>query len=190
MPKNVQTTTQLHSYHTLAKWCSEFSKQGFNYLWTENFQMFKLNVENPEELEIRLPTSIESLKNHESFRKKKSTSALLCLWLCAAAATSLQSCPTLCNPRDGSPSGSPIPGILKKRTPEWVAISFSNSWKWKVKVKSLSHVRLLATPWTVAHQAPSSMGFFQARVLEWGAFAFSSEKAEEPEIKLPTSVGS
>ena len=62
-----------------------------------------------------------------------------------AAAKSLQSCPTLCNPRDGSPPGSPIPGILQARTLEWIAISFSSAWKWKVKVKSLSHVRLLAT---------------------------------------------
>ena len=77
----------------------------------------------------------------------------------AAAAKSLQSCPTLCNPIDGSPPGSPVPGILQARTLEWVAISFSNAWKWKVKVKSLSRVRLLATPWTAAHQAPPSMGF-------------------------------
>ena len=77
----------------------------------------------------------------------------------AAAAKSLQSCPTLCDPRDGSPPGSPIPGILQARTLKWVAISFSNAWKWKVKVKSLSHVQLLATPWTAAHQAPLSMGF-------------------------------
>ena len=77
----------------------------------------------------------------------------------AAAAKSLQSCPTLCNPRDGSPPGSPVPGILQARTLEWVAISFSNASKGKVKVKSLSRVRLLATPWTVAHQAPPSMGF-------------------------------
>ena len=77
----------------------------------------------------------------------------------AAAAKSLQSCPTLCDPIDGSPPVSPIPGILQARTVEWVAISFSNAWKWKVKVKSLSHVRLLATPWTAANQAPPSMGF-------------------------------
>ena len=80
---------------------------------------------------------------------------------CAATATakSLQSCPTLCDPIDGSPSGSPIPGILQARTLEWVAISFSNAWKWKVKVKSFSRVRLLVTPWTAAYQAPPSMGF-------------------------------
>ena len=77
----------------------------------------------------------------------------------AAAAKSLQSCLTLCDPIDGSPTGSLIPGILQARTLEWVAISFSNTWKWKNKVKSLSRVRLLATPWFAAHQAPPSMGF-------------------------------
>ena len=77
----------------------------------------------------------------------------------AAAAKSLQSFPTLCNPIDGSPPGSPIPGILQARTLGWVAISFSNAWKWKVKGKLLSRVRLLATPWTAAYQAPLSMGF-------------------------------
>ena len=70
----------------------------------------------------------------------------------AAAAESLQSCPTLCDPIDGSPPGSPVPGILQARTLESVAISFSNAWKWKVKGKSLSRVQLLATPWTAAHQ--------------------------------------
>ena len=76
----------------------------------------------------------------------------------AAAAKLLQSCLTLCNPIDGSPLGSPVPGILQARTLEWVAISFSCAWKWKVKVKSLSRVWLIATPWTGAHQAPLSMG--------------------------------
>ena len=83
----------------------------------------------------------------------------LVYWWAAAAAKLLQSCPTLCNPIDGSPPGSPIPGILQARTLEWVTISFSNAWKWKVKGKSLSRVRLLATTWTAAYQAPSSMGF-------------------------------
>ena len=77
----------------------------------------------------------------------------------AAAAKLLQSCPTLCNPIDGSPAGSPVPGILQARTLEWAAISFSNAWKGEVKVKSLSHVRLFETPWTAAYQAPPSMGF-------------------------------
>ena len=77
----------------------------------------------------------------------------------AAAAKSLQSCPTLWDPTDGSPPGYPVPGILEARTLEWVAISFSNAWKWKVKVKLLSRARLLATPWTAAYQAPPSMGF-------------------------------
>ena len=77
----------------------------------------------------------------------------------AAAAKSLQSCQTLCDLIDGSPLGFPIPGILQARTLEWVAISFSNAWKWKMKVKSFSRVWFLATPRTVAHQAPLSMGF-------------------------------
>ena len=76
-----------------------------------------------------------------------------------AAAKSLQSCPTLWNPIDGSPPGSPVPGILQARMLEWVAISLSNAWKWKVKVKSLSCIRLSVIPWTAAYQAPPSMGF-------------------------------
>ena len=76
----------------------------------------------------------------------------------AAAAKSLQSCLTLWDPIDGSPPGLPVPGILQARTLEWVAISFSNAWIWKVKAKSLSRVRLLATPWAAAYQAPPPMG--------------------------------
>ena len=78
-------------------------------------------------------------------------------------------------PHRWQPSRLPVPGILQARTLEWVAISFSNAWKWKEKVKSLSRIRLFVTPWTAAYQAPPSMGFFQARVLEWGAIAFSRE---------------
>ena len=93
----------------------------------------------------------------------KGQSPMLCsdngLLDAAAAAKSLQLCLTLCNPIDGSPPGSLVPGILQARTLEWVAISFSNAWKWKVKGKTLSHVRLLVTPWTAAYQAPPSMGF-------------------------------
>ena len=83
------------------------------------------------------------------------------MWRVAAAAAAklLQLCPTLCDPIDGSPPGSPVPGILQARTLEWVAISFSNAWKEKVKVKPLSCVQLLATPWTAAYQTPPSMGF-------------------------------
>ena len=77
----------------------------------------------------------------------------------ACSAKSLQSCPTLCDPIDGGPPGSPVPGILQARILEWVAISFSNAWKGKVKVKSLSCVRLFTTPWSAAYQAPPSMGF-------------------------------
>ena len=87
--------------------------------------------------------------------KVRLTNACICV---AAAAKLLQSCPTLCDPIEGSPPGSPVPEILQARILEWVAISFSSAWKQKVKVKLLSCVWLLATPWTVAHQAPS-MGF-------------------------------
>ena len=87
-------------------------------------------------------------------------------------AKSLQSCLTLCNPIDGLPPGSPIPGILQTRTLEWVAISFSNAWKWKVKVKSLSGVQL-SDLMDCSPPGSSVHGIFQARVLEWGAIAFS-----------------
>ena len=89
----------------------------------------------------------------------------------AAAAKSLQSCPTLCNPIDGSPPGSPVPGILQARTLEWVVISLSNAWKWKVKVKSLSHVQPPATPMDCSPSGSSVHGTLQARVLEWVAIS-------------------
>ena len=94
------------------------------------------------------------------------------LCICAAAAKLLQSSLTLCDPIDGSPPGSPVPGILKARTLEWVAISSSNAWKWKVKVKSLSRVRPSATPWTAAFQVPPSMGF--SRQEYWSRVPFPS----------------
>ena len=94
----------------------------------------------------------------------------------AAAAESLQSCPTLCDPIDGSPPGFPVPGVLQARTLEWVAISFSNAWKWKVKVKSLSRIRPSATPWTAAHQAPPSMGL--SRQEYWSGVPLPSPKVK------------
>ena len=101
--------------------------------------------------------------------KEKMERSLSCA---AAAAKSLQWCPTLCDPIDGSPPGSPVPGILQARTVEWVAISFSNEWKWKVKGKSLSRVRLLTTPWAAAYRAPPSMGF--SRREYWSRLPFPS----------------
>ena len=83
-------------------------------------------------------------------------------------------CSTLCDPIDGSPPGSPVPGILQARTLEWVAISVSNTWKWKVKVKSLSHVWLFATPWTAAYKAPPYMGFFRQEY--WSGVPLPSPK--------------
>ena len=102
------------------------------------------------------------------------------------AAKSLQLCPTLCDPIDGSPLDSPVPRILQARTREWVAISFSNAWKWKVKVKSLSRARLLATPWTAAHQAPPSMGF--SRQEYWSGLPFPSPTHESEKWKWNRSV--
>ena len=100
----------------------------------------------------------------------------------AAAAKSLRSCPTLCDPIDRSPPSSPVPAILQARTLEWVAISFSNAWKWKGKVKSLSHVRLLATPWTIAYQAPPSMGF--SRQEYWSGVPLRSPMREQMSLSL------
>ena len=104
----------------------------------------------------------------------------------AAAAKSLQSCPTLCDHRDSSPPGAPVPGILQSRTLEWAAISFSNAWKWNMKVKSLSRVQLLATPWTAAYQAPPSMGF--SRQEYWIGLPLPSPAVilEPPKIKSAT----
>ena len=113
-------------------------------------------------------------------------SALQYLERRAAAAKSLQSCPTLCNPVDGSPPGSLVPGILQARTLEWVAISFSNAWKWKVKVKSFSRVRLLATPWTAAHKAPPSMGF--SRQEYWSGVPLPSPKEGQRTQKRKVSA--
>ena len=104
----------------------------------------------------------------------------------AAAAKLLQPCLTLCNPIDSSPPGSPIPGILQARTLEWVAISFSSAWKWKVKVKLLSHVRLFRTPWTAAHQAPPSLGF--SRQEHWSGLPFPSPVHESETWKWICSV--
>ena len=98
-------------------------------------------------------------------------------------AKSLQSCPTLWDPIDGSPPGSPIPGILQARTLEWVTISFSNAWKWKVKVKSFSRVRLLATPWTAAYQAPPSMGFSKQEY--WSGVPLPSPKLDHRLWQFP-----
>ena len=105
---------------------------------------------------------------------------LLSLWgnaaAAAAAAKSILSCPTLCDPINSSPPGYTVPGILQARTLEWVAISFSNAWKWKVKVKSLSRVRLFATLWTAAHQVPPSMGF--SRQEYWSGLPLPSPHCE------------
>ena len=104
----------------------------------------------------------------------------------AAAAKSCQSCLTLCDPTDRSPPGSPVPGILQARTLGWVAISFSKAWKWKVKVKSLSHVWLFVTPWTAAHQASLSMGL--SRQENWSRVPLPSPNLMLASIRPATSL--
>ena len=103
-------------------------------------------------------------------------------FVAAAAAKSLQSCPTLCNPIDGSPPGSPVPGILLARTLERVAISFSSAWKWKVKAKLLSRVWLFTTPWTAAHQTPPFMGF--SRQENWSGLPLPSPTGQSKPCQL------
>ena len=115
--------------------------------------------------------------------EKKSRSVLF-----ATTAKSIQLCPTLCDPIDSSPPGSLIPGILQARTLEWVAISFSNAWEWKVKVKSLRHVRLLATPWTAVYQAPPSMGF--SRQEYWSGLPLPSPKSHAESRKSECKLSS
>ena len=130
------------------------------------------------------------------FLPPKQTRSLLdlplpCFWTptainAAATAKSFQSCPTLHDPIDGSPPGSPVLGIPQARILEWVAISFSNAWKWKVRVKSLSSVQLLATPWTAAYQAPPSMGL--SRQEHWNGLPFPSPMHESEKWKWSRSV--
>ena len=148
----------------------------------------KLKIERPYDPAIPLlgiyPEEIKSLSCRDVCTWKF-TAVLLIItktWKQpAAAAQSLQLCLTLCDPIDGNPPGSAIPGILQARILEWVAISFSTALKWEVKVKSLSRVQLLATPWTAPYQAPASMGFSR-RVLEWVAIAFSRKQPKCPLI--------
>ena len=114
-------------------------------------------------------------KKGKMLKKKKSMHFCYNVLNCtAAAAKSLKSCPILCDPIDSSPPCPPVPGILQARTLEWVAISFSNAWKWKVKGKSPSRVWLLLIPWTAAYQAPPSMGF--ARQEYWSGVPLPSQK--------------
>ena len=126
--------------------------------WTQNFHLTCTEVKwNHVEVLCQIQTGYNG--RGLFLLKLFSETTIMRVAAAAAATKSLQSCPTLCEPTDGSPSGSPIPGILQARTLEWVAISFSNAWKWKVKVKLLSRVRLLVTPWTAAYQALLSLGF-------------------------------
>ena len=149
--KNVLTFKQLHSSPMLLRFCLESYMLGLQHMWTKNFQMSKLGLEKEEELESKLPT------------------------FAATTAKLLQSCLTLCDPIDGSPPDSAGPGILQARTLEWVVISFSNAWKWKVKSENevTESCPTLSDSMDCSLPGFSVHGIFQARVLEWGAIAFS-----------------
>ena len=153
--KRYFSSKPLYSHYNSWLVCPQINEQihrGLDYLFFFNFSsLLQWDL-------IPTQNNIWKIENQQ----RDNSWALLeihCYSISAAAAKSLQSCLTLCDPIDGSPPGSPVPGILQARTLEWVAIFFSNAWKWKVKVKSLSRVRPLAIPWTVAYQAPLSMGF-------------------------------
>ena len=113
----------------------------------------------PVTIYIFLIFYVHDLDSTKTWRSWKRGFIFILFTAAAAAAKSLQSCPTLCDPTDGSPPGSPTPGILQARTLEWIPISLSKAWKWKMKVKSLSRIRLLATPWTAAYKAPPPWDF-------------------------------
>ena len=154
----------LHFPHTHTKLHSDYQAQAWGAFLTETSWGPEMEVAllHPiRNVSIHIPSSKPTTIHHTA----------------AAAAKSLQ-CPTLCDHIDGSPPGSPIPGILQARTLEWVAIAFSNAWKWKVKVKSLSRVRLLATPWTAAYQAPLPMGF--SRQEYWSGVPLPSPSLLKP----------
>ena len=151
----------------------QLSRLGLSLLWTRVQSLVG---------ELKIPHAMQPEE-----KKNKTYHQNHCgqIWLylsATATAKSLQSCPTLCDPIDGSPPDSPVPGILQARTLEWVAISFSNAWKWKVKVKSLSPVRPSATPWTAAFQAPLSMGF--SRQEYWGGAPLPSPHLSANTIEL------
>ena len=158
------------------QWVGDLSSWFTKYKWTFSLQMFLVTTT------YLAPVGDFGFLNVFDF-----LSVLVILsWIslnssvhaAAAAAKSLQSCLTLSDPIDGLPPGSPIPGILQTRTLEWVVISFSNAWNWKVKVKPLSRVWFLVTSWTIAHQAPLSMGF--SRQEYWSGVPLPSPQAFIP----------
>ena len=160
-------TFKNHVKSTLPVLCKWNNKAGMTaYLFTTWFaEYFKPNVKSycSEKFPLKILHSLTvNLVIQESL-----------VWICNATAKSLQLCLTLCDPIDSSPPGSPVPGILQARTLEWVAISFSNAWEWKVKVKSLSLT--LRDPMDCCLPGSSIHQIFQARILEWVVIAFSMD---------------
>ena len=138
-----------------------------NKIWGVHFVLWKQKIMRKD-----VENKSSTWNTHIKTILKRETEPCSGFGLLTATAKSLQSCLTLCHPIDGSPPGSPVPGILQAKILEWVATSFSNAQKWKMKVKSLSRVRL-SDPMDYSLPGSSVHGIFQARVLEWGAIAFS-----------------
>ena len=141
------------------RWCCSWQHTAsFRNIQGESHLMEDVALSTPQ-MSSGHPQTLTSPYIHPPSHSSTQETYIMVSTTAAAAAKSLQSCLTLCDPIDGSSPGSPVPGILQARTLEWVAISFSNAWKWKVKVKSLSRIQPSATPWTAAYQAPPPMGF-------------------------------
>ena len=150
---------------TPSKWCRYSSSAGASSMALSPIRQFL-------DLQSKTQNRLISLMKENERTNAHGSPCVPCLWCAAAAAaTSLQSCPTLCDLIDGSPPGSPVPGILQARTLEWAAISFSNAWKWKSEVAQSCPT--LGDPMDCSLPDSSVHGIFQARVLEWGASAFS-----------------
>ena len=163
---------KLHTLTAAALPSHKPKKEGRNTTWPQLYQIPTPNSPSRRNT-CKLHPNCPSLNISKPVAVKHQNLFFSALAAAAAAAAKwLQLCSTLCDPIDGSPTGSPIPGTLQARTLEWVAISFSNAWKWKVKVKSLSRVRLFSTPWTAAYQVPPSIGF--SRQEYWSGVPFPS----------------
>ena len=150
-------------------------------LWPHGFHPPGSSVHGVSQARTLQWVAISSSREPSPPRNQIRISWISCIWIlyhwatwedpCCCCCKSLRLCPTLCDPIDGSPPGSPVPGILQARTLEWVAISFSNAWKWRVKVKSLKSCLTLSNPMDCSLPGSSVHGIFQARGLEWSAIA-------------------
>ena len=153
--KKKKKSTEIRSYHQIDWWRMETAQKNDCYVGPHG----KSQKRNEWQRQNVVDITWFHLCILQDRQKQPMVLKIAVVFIVAAAAKSFQSCPTPCDSIDGSPPGSPVPGILQVRTLEWVAVSSSNAWKWKMKVKLLSRIQPLATPWTAAHQPPPSIGF-------------------------------